>query len=289
MISGLETLPTGSQSEKVGTGIASEQSHWYQRETGVAVYEVPMTSKEGMRRTSLKDARKLDLVPSVTTILKSMAAPGLEIWKAEQLLQAALTLPRKQGETLDAYAKRIVEDSKAQGIEAASRGKQLHTAIEQSIQGEEYDPRWTDHVIKVRDTLIQHGIYLVGQSEHSFSTQINGLWYGGKIDYSQRTEPIVLDVKSKDEIKPKKQLIYDEHAMQIGAYGYGLFNIITTNKAWKWETFRGLNVFVGVNDCEVRVIEHTPEDLEHGFELFRSILDFWTRKNRFGKYSKEKP
>ncbi len=73
--------------------------------------------------------------------------------------------------------------------------------------------------------------------------------------------------------------------MQIGSYGYGIFGVVTTNKAWKWEAFRGLNVFVGVNDCEIRVHEHTPEDLAHGFELFRSILDFWTRKNRFGKYS----
>ncbi len=283
---GTETLTTDTQSDTKGTGIASEQSHWYRRADGVAVYEVPMTSKEGMRRTNLKDARKLDLVPSVTSILKAMAAPGLEIWKTQQLLQAALTLPKKQGESLDAYAERIVEDSKAQGIEAASRGKQLHAAIEQSIQGEEYNPRWTDHVIKVRETLMQHGIYLVGQAEHSFSTQINGLWYGGKIDYCQRTEPIVLDVKSKDEIKPKKQLVYEEHAMQVAAYGYGLFGRITSKQEWDWEAFRGLNVFVGVNDCEVRVIEHTPEDLVHGFELFRSVLDFWTRKNRFGKYSK---
>ncbi len=268
--------------------LASEQGHFYDRTTGAAVYEVAMKSKVGMRPTNIGDARKLDLVPSVTHVLQVMAKPGLEAWKAKQVLEASLTLPKQQGETLDAYAKRVIEDSKAQGIAAADRGTQLHKAIEQSSQGESYDPRWTDHVIKVRETLIQHGIYLVGESEHSFSAQINGLWYGGKIDYSQRTEPVVLDVKSKDEIKPKKQLVYEEHAMQIAAYGYGLFGRITSSKPWAWEAFRGLNVFVGVTDCEIRVHEHTPEDLEHAFELFRSILDFWTRKNRFGKYSKIK-
>ncbi len=290
----VETLTTDTQSDKAGTGIASEQSHWYQRKTGVAVYEVPMTSKEGMRRTNLKDARKLDLVPSVTSVLKVMAAPGLEIWKAEQLLQAALTLPKKQGETLDAYAKRIVEDSKAQGIEAASRGKQLHAAIEQYIGtfgtcwSCEIDETWRPHCEKLKATLAQHGIDIhAGQPEHSFASQIGGLWYGGKIDYHKRNgELVVLDFKSKDKIEPKKQLVYEEHAMQIAAYGYGLFGRITSSKPWDWEAFRGLNVFVGVSDCEVRVVEHTPEDLAHGFELFRSVLDFWTRKNRFGKYSK---
>ncbi len=278
-------------SDQVKTGIASEQSHWYQRETGVAVYEVPMTSKEGMRRTSLKDARKLDLVPSVTSVLKVMAAPGLEIWKAGELLKAALTLPIRQGEVLDDYAKRVIEDSKAEGIAAASRGKQLHTAIEDYIRGN-IALEWKEHLILLDKTLMQHGIDIhAGQPEHSFSQQIDGNWYGGKIDYHTQTFPgpgnrIVLDFKSKDKIEPKKQLVYDEHSMQIAAYGYGLFGVVTTNKAWKWEAFRGMNVFVGVSDCEVRVIEHTPEDLEHAFELFRNMLDFWTRKNRFGKYSK---
>ncbi len=289
MISSVETPATDTQSKALGTGIASEQSHWYQRETGAAVYEVPMTSKEGMRRTNLKDARKLDLVPSVTSVLKVMAAPGLEFWKAQQLLQAALTLPKKQGESLDAYAERVVEDSKAQGIEAASRGKQLHAAIEDYIRGN-IAPGWKEHLILLDKTLQQHGIDIhAGQPEHSFASQIDGNWYGGKTDYQSNRGivdgGILLDFKSKDKIEPKKPLVYEEHAMQIAAYGYGLFGVITSNGGWKWEAFRGLNVFVGVSDCEIRVHEHTPEDLAHGFELFRSILDFWTRKNRFGKYS----
>ncbi len=301
MISSVETRTTNKQSNALVTGIASEQDplasqagHWYQRETGVAVYEVPMTSKEGMRRTSLKDARKLDLVPSVTTINKAMAAPGLEIWKAEQLLQSALTLPKQQGETLDAYAKRVVEDSKQQGITAANRGKQLHAAIEDYIRGH-IAPEWKEHLILLDKTLEQHGIDIhAGQPEHSFAAQVGGLWYGGKIDYYRNQkdhflgDSIILDFKSKDKIEPKKQLVYEEHAMQIAAYGYGLFGRITSSKPWDWEAFRGLNVFVGVQDCEIRVHEHTPEDLEHAFELFRSILDFWTRKNKFGKYAKEK-
>ncbi len=281
---GVETLTIGNQSDTIGTGLAGDQSHWYRRSDGAAVYEVPMTSKAGMRRTNLKDARKLDLVPSVTSILKVMAAPGLEIWKAQQLLQAALTLPKKQGESLDAYAERIVEDSKAQGIAASSRGKQLHTAIEDYIHQkccDMYSP-WKQHLQKLATTLQQHGIDIhAGQPEHSFASQIGGLWYGGKIDYHTQTFPgpgnrVLLDFKSKDLIVPKKQLVYEEHAMQIAAYGYGLFGNLN---------FRGLNVFVGVDDLEIRVHEHPPEDLERGLAMFGDVLSFWHRKNKFGKYS----
>ncbi len=130
---------------------------------------------------------------------------------------------------------------------------------------------------------------LKGNAEHSFASSIDSNWYGGKTDYVKRNgELVCIDFKSKDVIEPKKQLVWDEHSMQIAAYGYGLFGRITSSKPWDWDAFRGLNVFVGVNDLEIRVHEHTPEDLEHAFELFRSILDFWTRKNKFGKYSKGK-
>ncbi len=281
MISSVETLTTNKQSDALGTGLAGDQSHWYRRSDGAAVYEVPMTSKAGMRRTNLKDARKLDLVPSVTSILKVMAAPGLEIWKAQQLLQAALTLPKKQGESLDAYAERIVEDSKAQGIAAASRGKQLHAAIEIFIRGVGTS-EWVVHLEKLDATLKQHGINIfAGQPEHSFSTSINGLYYGGKIDYHKRNgELVICDFKSKEKIEPKKQLVFEEHAMQVAAYGYGLFGNLS---------FRGLNVFVGVDDLEIRVHEHPPEDLERGLAMFSDVLSFWHRKNKFGKYAKQNP
>ncbi len=280
-----------STNTTAGTGIASESQHWYDKR-GVPIYEVAMTSKAGMRPTNIGDGRKLDLAPSWTLIGNTVAKPGLQTWKEEQLAMACLTLPKKQGESLDAFLKRAREDSKAQGIAAAERGTQLHKAIEDYIRGH-IAPEWKEHLILLDKTLEQHGIDIhAGQPEHSFATQIDGLWYGGKIDYHSSfalsSVPVVLDFKSKDKIEPKKQLVWDEHAMQIAAYGYGLFGVVTTNKAWKWEAFRGLNVFVGVNDCEIRVHEHKPEDLAHGFELFRSILDFWTRKHFFGKYSKDK-
>ncbi len=291
MISSVETLTTDTQSDTKGTGIASESQHWYDKQ-GAPIYEVPCKSREGTRPTNIGDGRKMDLAPSYSEVEKCVAKPGLEAWKLTQVLEASLTLPRKQGEGVDAYAKRVIEDSKAQGIAAADRGTQLHKAIELYIGNQCYDSQWREHVIALEKYLEFNGIDIhAGQPEHSFAAQIDGNWYGGKLDFhTQKGERVILDFKSKDCIKPKQKLVYDNHAMQIGAYGYGLFGLITSNLAgWKWEHFRGINVFVGVSDCEIRVHEHTPEDLVHGFELFRSVLDFWTRKNKFGKYAKEKP
>ncbi len=287
---GLETLTTGSQSEKVVTGIASESEHWYSKQ-GEPCYQVPCKSKEGTRQTHIGDGRKLDLVPSFTKIKSEVAAPGLNAYWENMLLDSALTLPVIQGENADARKKRIREDAKEHSRKARERGTELHKAIEEFIQGN-LDPfgGWQEHVEKVFKTLQQHGIDIMrGTAEHSFAASIDGNFYGGKTDYVKRNgELVCIDFKSKEIIEPKKQLVWDEHPMQIAAYGYGLFGRITSSKPWAWEAFRGLNVFVGVQDCEIVVHEHTPEDLEHGFELFRSILDFWTRRNRFGKYSVNK-
>ncbi len=273
------------------TGIASEQGHFYDRKTGAAIYEVAMTSKAGMRPTNIGDARKLDLVPSVTYVLNCMAKPGLEAWKAKQLLEASLTLPRKQDESLDAYAKRVVEDSKAQGIAAADRGTQLHKAIEDFIRGEKDESewkQWEQHLEKLYETLARHGIELSeGEPEHSFSASINDLWYGGKIDYHQSDgERVICDFKSKEKIEDKKQLVWDEHQIQLSAYGYGVFGLITSNHDWKWDSFRALNVFVGCSDMQIRVFEHKPEDMKRAFSMFQDILSFWSKTNHFGKYSK---
>ncbi len=287
MISSVQSLP------KWTSGIASESEHWYDKK-GNPVYEVPCKSKEGTRPTNIGDGRKLDLAPSFTKIKNEVAAPGLNAYWENMLLDSALTLPVIQGETADARKKRIREDAKEHSRKARERGTELHEAIERYIQGH-ITPEWKEHLILLDKTLEQHGIDIhAGRSEHSFAASIDGNWYGGKTDYYRNQkdhflgDSIVIDYKTKEKIEPKKQLVWDEHAMQIAAYGYGLFGRITSSKPWAWEAFRGLNVFVGVNDCEIRVHEHTPEDLEHAFELFRSILDFWTRKNRFGKYSKIK-
>jgi hypothetical protein len=63
---------------------ASESNHWYTR-SGVPQYTVE-AKKGGPRNTTLRDARAMGLVPSVTTILNIIAKPGLTLWLQQQVL-----------------------------------------------------------------------------------------------------------------------------------------------------------------------------------------------------------
>ena len=69
---------------------ASESQHWSTRD-GRPCYEVQ--AKNGsMRPATLRDARTMSLVPSVTAIIRCASAPGLELWKQQQVLHAALNV-----------------------------------------------------------------------------------------------------------------------------------------------------------------------------------------------------
>ncbi len=239
--------------------LAAEACHYYDQQGG-PVYEVPRKDGLGMRPTTLADARKMDLVPSVTTILQCASKPGLEAWKARQILEAALTLPRHPTETLDDYAQRVIEDSKQQGKKAAEKGTEYHAAIEAGIQGKEISPEHYFVFEKVVNTLQQYGINLSdGKTEHSFASPLG---YGGKIDW--HNDEIVLDFKTKANLSAK-QLAYPEHCWQLSAYGCGLTD----------DDFRAINVFIGVDDCEVRIHEWNALDIFNGWKAFEHLLAFW--------------
>lgn len=111
--------------------IKPKAPRWYREQNGVveACYTMPKKDGSGMKDTTLREARELGLLPSVTSILRVMAQPGLERWKLEQVIHSAMTLPRLPGETEDAFARRIVDDSEAQAAKAAEFGTRIHDAI----------------------------------------------------------------------------------------------------------------------------------------------------------------
>lgn len=80
--------------------------------------------------------RKLDLLPSSTNIISVKAKPGLDNYKTEQAIMAAITLPRLNGETEDAFAERVVIDMDQHRVAAAEFGSRIHKYCEQFHLGD---------------------------------------------------------------------------------------------------------------------------------------------------------
>jgi len=254
---------------------AAESVHWYQQD-GAPQYTVK--AKDGSDRpTTLRDARKMDLVPSVTTVLKIAAKPGLEAWKQEQMLLAALTLPRDPNESEKDFIARIVFDSKETAKSAAERGTRIHESIESWFGGKK-DVEHKDIAKAFEESIFVHfkthpfQPWLV---ERSFAS---ALGFGGKVDlYCAADEHapvgIVLDAKSKDFGPDDKVEAYDEHLLQLAAYRHGL----------GVPHARCANVFVSrTHPGLVKVVEWPEEELVKGWEMFQCLLRFWKLKNNFG-------
>lgn len=253
---------------EVKTALPSEAGHFYDAVTGAPCYEVPYADpRKGMRATTIRDAKAMGLVPSVTLITRGAAAPGLESWKQKQLLEAALTLPRIEGESLDDFSKRVIEDSQAQALKAREAGTSLHKAIELYISGI-ITPEWDSHLSKLDETLTQYGINIrEGKPEHCFASP---LCYGGKVDF--HNDEVLLDFKTTATINgKKKQLHWPEMIWQLSAYNKGLGG----------NDRRSINVFLGIDDSECRIHEWSREDDERGWAIFECLLRFWQLRNNY--------
>ena len=249
----------------------NESSHWYTRD-GKPAYTV--TGKNGLERpTTLKDARKLGLVPSVTTIIKEASRPGLERWKLDQMLHAALTLPRQTDEKESDWISRVWTDSQETARKAAERGVAIHAAIQEHfncgrITGS-YDPRYDLHCQGAENAVFGWDPqYYASEAEESFSCPLG---YGGKVDLNGKPD-FVIDFKTKEFGEEDDLRIWDEHSMQLAAYREGL----GMPKA------RCAICYVSVNNPGLsRLIEIPEEDLQRGWEMFLYLLGYWKSKNRF--------
>ena len=246
---------------------ASESMHWYYRD-GRSAYQVPSKKDGSLRNTTLRDARELNLAPSVSTILGVASKPGLEAWKLNQMMLACLTISRVEGETEERFISRIVKDSKEQARFAAERGTTIHGALESFYEGV-YLADFMDYQNGV-DNAVQTSFGTPEWStEKSFCHELG---YGGKVDlHSKNGQGIVIDFKTKEFKDPSTVEAYDEHCMQLAAYRYGL----------GIPNARCANVFVSVTDPGlVKVIEWSEEEIQRGFEMFKCLLSYWQIKNK---------
>lgn len=245
---------------------ATESGHWYTRD-GEPAYEVESANGKGKRATTLRDARKLNLVPSVTSILKAAAKPGLEAWKQTQLIHAALTLPRIDGETEDEYAKRVVQDSQEQARKAREKGSEIHGYIEHHFRGGSVPVEYKPVINEIESQFNIIGLKGPWDAEKSFACDLG---YGGKMDL--RNRDAVIDFKTKENWEDEKKLGYDEHAMQLAAYAYAMRPFPP----------RRINVFVSTQELgKIAVLEWPEDDFNRHWMMFECLLKYWQLSNNF--------
>lgn len=199
-------------------------SHWYLR-NGDPFHETERADGKGMRPVTLRDARKTNALPSVTNLLSVVAKPGLDAWRIEQGIMSALTLPRLDGEPLDDFAHRVVQDMGEQVRSAADLGSAIHAAIEVYLQTGE--PPENPDVLRLFEPVkhwIDDHIERIGLVE---TVAVHPqLGYAGRIDLVAKLRHAgswaVIDFKSQRMKSDKKghftATFYETWPLQLIAY-----------------------------------------------------------------------
>ena len=236
----------------------SESGHWYSLEGEPMYTIIGANGKE--RNTTLRDAKSIGLVPSVTTILGMVAKPALENWKITQAIKSAATLDIGDEESMDSFVYRCKSDAKQIGSKAATEGTKIHAMIEKGFLGRgksktyKIIQAWLDENFPNEDWI----------AEDSFCANQG---YGGKIDLYSKSG-IFVDFKTKDNLEGKEpsKLVYDEHGMQLSAYAQGC-NITDPER---------VSIFVDRADTSI-VLCHIWDKESHKKhkEMFNSILKYW--------------
>lgn len=198
----------------------SSGGHWYYPDS-TPCFEVPKKSGNGMKKTTLREARELGLLPSVTTILRVLDKPALNAWLIEQSVLAVVTTPRKAGEKDDEFIHRVLHEERVQDAEAATaadRGTQIHDAIANALEAKEFDPQFKVYVEAVLPV-----IEFMGKVRWVEKILV-GNGYAGRSDILIEGEDnlALLDFKSAKTL-PKTES-WTEHRLQSSAYAAALGN-----------------------------------------------------------------
>lgn len=264
-------------------------THWYTND-GEPMHYVPNKSRPGeMRETTLRDARKLNLNPSVTTVTKIVdKGEFLLEWTIKQALYAALVhpngLPKCQlvegvlPEDDPAFVKWAGEcraDSKRRVEVKAERGSILHDMMMKAHhRRHEVEPQYLAHVDGMMAMLDANFGKRRWLAEITFA---HPMGFGGSVDLhtpEDDPDPIILDYKFKDfgEGKRAEYFVYDEHKMQLGGYRIGL----------KRPKARCFNAFGSISEPGLVLLHpHTEADIAQGEAMFRAALALFQAKTGY--------
>jgi len=240
-------------------------SHWYNR-AGEAVFEVPKAKGGGTRKTTIADARKMGLYPSVTTVLGILDKPQLMDWKLEQVSLACYNCPPTGDEPFEGYHQHILHKAFEQVSDAADLGTAIHAALESHFQGQPVEPEMSVYIDPVASLIERQRIQF---TEHELRLVNAQVGYAGTTDavITQDGDSGILDFKSR---KTKPGILctpWETEVLQIAAYGVAKFGHVPEI---------GANVYISTTEKgRADIVWYTHKELAEAWTTFQSCVQIW--------------
>jgi hypothetical protein len=248
-------------------------SHWYKAD-GEPCHQVPKAKGDGLRATTIKDARSMGLFPSVTNILSVIAKPGLDKWKLQQVAKAAYSSPRNGDESEQYYADRIIEAAFDQVVEAADLGSQIHEALEKILEGEPVEDALLPYVQPTIAWKQEKGLTFTERE----IVLVNGAeGYAGRCDViakGKKGQLVILDYKTRKTKPGEPATPYDGQGAQLAAYAVARWGSAMLPNV------TAANVFISTTEPgRMDVCKH--DDLAGEWEYFKAACAIWRKIKGF--------
>ena len=240
--------------------------HWYDKDGN------PRHITNG-RATTLRDARKHNLVPSVSTVWGDMVnKPMLHRWKENGMMEAMYNgdgcINCDEENLFEARERSARDVFYVMQQDTQDRGTTVHDALEKKFKGEKIPAGFSEICNNVEEALDRVCGKQTWVPEKTFAHREG---YGGMVDL--HSEKFCVDFKTKaldpDKEVIIKKMIYPDHGVQLAAYDYGLGNSGRTL----------INLFIDVNSRRVYEWEH--DNPEYSLECFMAALKLWKLMKKY--------
>lgn len=241
--------------------------HYYKRD-GTPAFTQPNKSKPGeVRDTTLTDAKKQGLLPSVSAYLSMLAQPGLVDWQISEAVRAAAACPLAPGEDVEEYIDAIRLKASQQVRDASDLGSRIHASIESFFKhGKVEDVTLLPYIDPVLDKLNALGI---SPTDSERVLVNNEYGYAGTTDllFELNGKKGVLDFKSKRTKPGEKVFKSKTHRMQIAAYWVAAYGAEVDESA------TGFNIYISTTEQgRVDVVEYDGKQLADAWQAFKATL-----------------
>ena len=247
----------------------NQSSHWYKAD-GAPCHFLPRASGGGRRATTLADAKRLGLLPSVTSILDVFSKPQLDNWKLRQVALASMRLTRTDGESDEYLVDRIIEEAFEQVRQAAYLGTRIHHALDQHFEGVAISDDltiYTDPVLEWKNSAQLEFV------ERELCVVNLDYGYAGTMDVACRRGESgigVIDFKTRRTKRGEKVTPYEGQEMQIAAYGAAYWG------ESKLSSLYGANVYISSTEPgRIEVCYYELEQLMAEWEVFKMACAIW--------------
>lgn len=245
-------------------------------------------AKNKTRPTTVTDARKQNLLPSVTTVFDVISKPFLTEWQIKEALKVAYACPAIS-ETEDEWIAYVREKASQQVGMAADLGTNVHKAIENAINGEDWDRKFareinpTLAVVQLMDIKEQVSESVTVNSEIGYAgcVDLSG-WVNddeGLADLMPFTVPVIVDFKTKKTKKGEKIDVSETYPWQLAAYHVSKFG---KGQRELHPMAKAALVFISSTEPgRVEVVWFDRQQLSCAWECFKACHKLWCLRNKY--------